>query len=65
MLNFENDIKGAFDTLPEDQKELVMEVVANFHYRNGKLHPDGSMGTVNITNRQFNDCLAAMLLHST
>ncbi len=65
MLNYKNDIKGAFDTLPEDQKEVVMEVVANFHHRNGEIHSDGSMGAIKITSRQLNDCLAAMIIHST
>jgi len=62
MLNYENDIKGSFGDLSDVQKELVMEVVANFHFRDGVHNPDGSMGTVKITNWQFNDCLAFMIL---
>ncbi len=64
MIDYERDIKGVFDTLSDEQQELVMRTVANFHYRNGKKHSDGSMGEIRITNRQFNDCLAAMLLRN-
>lgn len=60
MLNYEKDMKDAFDSAPENIREIVMEIVANFHYRDGKPHEDGSKGTVRISPKQFNDCLAFM-----
>ena len=43
------------------EKEKIMEIVANFHYRDAKKHVDGSFGTIEISPNQFNDCLAYML----
>lgn len=62
MINYQDNIKGAFDNLTAGEQESVMEVVALFHIRDGTKNHDGSLGTVKITNREFNDCLAAMLV---
>lgn len=62
-INYDRDIKGFFLTIPETSptKDLIMGIVANFHIRDGVKHDDGSMGTMKITNRQMNDCLAYMI----
>jgi hypothetical protein len=52
------DWEGHFDRLDEEAKELVMKAVAEFHYRNGVKHPDGSMGEISISPGQLNDVLA-------
>jgi hypothetical protein len=59
----EVEISGSFDRLSELEKEFVMELVANFHYRNGVKHDDGSMGEIIITPRQMNDCIAFAIFH--
>lgn len=65
MLNYEEDIAGSFHSVPEEQQEIIMEIVANFHIRNGVKNADGSLGEVKITNKQMNDCLAWALVHNT
>jgi len=50
--------EGAFDDLSSENKEFVMELVAGYDYRTGKIHPDGSMGVIKITSKQLNDLLA-------
>jgi hypothetical protein len=49
---------GAFDSLGDQSKEFVMECVACFHYRNGYINHDNSMGEVKITPKELNDILA-------
>lgn len=61
MIDYDNEIKDLFDDLPDSMQEKIMEIVANFHIRNGVKHSDGSMGTIKITNRQMNNCLAYMI----
>jgi hypothetical protein len=62
MLSYEHDIKDSFYELSDDEKDIVMQVAANFHYRNGVKHPDGSLGEIRITNRQLTDCFAYMFI---
>jgi|WetSurMetagenome_2_1015567.scaffolds.fasta_scaffold829392_2 hypothetical protein len=58
-VNYNKHIKNSFDSVQsEEVQEFIKEVVANFHYRDGKKHEDGSMGSIEISPRQFNDCLA-------
>lgn len=56
MINYNKEIKGSFDQVYNDQ--FIMEIVANFHFRNGIKNEDGSRGEVIITTKEFNDCLA-------
>ena len=49
---------GAFEKLDGQKKELVMEIVAHFHYRDGKRQPDGSMGSIEISPGELRDCIA-------
>lgn len=51
---------NAFDASPENIKQIVLELMAAFHMRNGVQHPDGSLGTIVISPKQFRDCLAYM-----
>ena len=52
------DFKHEFDKLSPEVKDFIMEVVAQYHYRNGTKHPDGSRGDINITLKEMNDTLA-------
>lgn len=61
MIIYEEDIKGFFDSLPETEREEIMEVVANFHFRDSYRYEDGSVGTIRISPKQLRDCLAFML----
>ena len=63
MINYDRDIKGSFNTLSEQSRELIMEIVSNFHFRDGTVHNDNSTGTIKITTKQINDCLAYMIMH--
>ncbi|MBT7928476.1 hypothetical protein HN682_00970 [Candidatus Peregrinibacteria bacterium] len=54
--------KGSFDSLSKRNQEVVMEIVANFHIRNGKEHDDGSKGDITITPGEMNDIIAYSLL---
>ena len=56
------DISGSFKKLSVEHAELVMEIVAQYHYRNGVKNNDGSMGTIRISPAELNDCLAFILL---
>lgn len=59
--NYREEIKGHFDECTEEEKELVMGIVARFHYRNGTHHEDGSRGDIDITRNKLNDALAYTL----
>ncbi len=54
-------IKGNFDSLSDENKEYVMELVAYFHYRTGKSNPDGSLGEIRITLGELNNLLAFVI----
>lgn len=56
------DVKGAFDHLPEAERQAVQELVADFHFMDGTPHEDGSRGTIRISPGQFRDCLAAAFM---
>lgn len=64
MINYKLDIIGSFQDLITDgpDQEIIKEIVANFHYRDGKKHEDGSWGTIEITPKEFMDCLAYLLV---
>lgn len=49
---------GQYDRADGRLQETIQEAVANFHYRDGKKHDDGSMGTIVITPGQLRDLLA-------
>jgi hypothetical protein len=51
-------MKDKFDELTEDGQQLIKEVVAWFHYRNGKLQIDGSLGEIGITPKELRDALS-------
>ncbi len=61
LIYYNVEIKGSFEQACEADQMQVMDIVAQFHHRDGVKHEDGSCGTVKITNREFNDCLAYML----
>ena len=50
--------EGSFTLIPEEQKEIVRELVACYHYRTGKANSDGSRGEINISPGQINDIIA-------
>lgn len=50
-----------FNELTDDEKEIVMAAVGEFHFRNGVEQEDGSKGVIKITQKQLNNCLALML----
>ena len=56
------DITGSFDQANDLDREAVMEIVANFHYRDMKRSDDGSLGSIKITHKELNDCLAYALM---
>ena len=45
------DLKGSFDKLDDEQKEIVMQIVENISY----YWPGG---TISITPKELTDCLA-------
>ena len=55
-------IEGAFASLGVADQELVMQIVANFHYRTRKQNDDGSRGEIKISPGEFNDAIAYALL---
>ena len=61
MINYTEDIKGYFNDTNDVIKETILEIVGNFHIRNGVKQLDNSMGVIDITLKQFNDCLAYMV----
>lgn len=62
IIDYQKDIKGMFGALKDGPtRNKIMEIVANFHIRNGVKQPDFSMGEIKITPGQLNDCLAYML----
>ena len=62
MENHKDLSKNKFHTINEDEREFVMECVAHFHYRNGNRWPDGSMGDISMSPKEFNDILSYTLL---
>jgi hypothetical protein len=52
---------GMFDSVSYGERDIVMRLVAPFHFRNGCKNLDGSMGTIYITPGQLNDVLAYAL----
>ena len=44
----------------EETKEVILEVMADFHIRNGVKNIDGSLGEIKITPKQLRDALAYM-----
>lgn len=52
------DIAGAFSSASEQTKAFVHEITADFYYRDGTKHVDGSMGSVKMSPGQIRDCLA-------
>lgn len=59
-----SDMAGCFSNLTQSKKDLLKSVTANWHYRDGVLHEDGSMGTVKISHLQLLDTLAWVLLNA-
>jgi hypothetical protein len=55
---FLQQIDGAWDKLAPKDQEPILEILAQFHFRDGKKYDDGSMGTVYISPKQFRDLLA-------
>ena len=55
-------IEGAFTSLGLADQELVMQIVANFHYRTRKQNEDGSLGEIRITPGELNDAIAYAML---
>jgi hypothetical protein len=60
-ITYTKDIKGAFDSLTDAQKDVAINIASNFHYRNGFRNEDGSLGSVKVGYREFIDCLAYAL----
>ena len=56
--SFKRSSVGCYDSLPRPLQTIIQEIVAGYHYRNGKKYNDGSMGEIRITVREFNDLLA-------
>jgi hypothetical protein len=54
--------KDLFKDQSNEDKEFIMEIVANFHYRTGFLNPDGSLGIIKITPGELNDILSYSLM---
>lgn len=59
MLEFHEEIKGAFDSISNEVDRLnIQRIVSNFHMRDGKPYDDGSFGTIYISPAQLRDLLA-------
>ena len=54
--------RGAYDDLPHESQAFVQEMVAEVHYRDGKKHDDGSMGTIGCSPKQLRDLLAYAII---
>jgi len=55
-------MEGKFDSLSPADRELVLGMSANFHYRDGTKNPEPPMGTISIRPGQLNNLLALALL---
>lgn len=60
MRRYELDIRNSFEKAPKHVQDAAMEITANFHFRDMKKYEDGSIGTIEISPKQLNDCLAYM-----
>lgn len=58
VLEHKQLMEDKFNSLTEEEKEFVMEIVACFMYRTGKKQHDGSLGEIEITPKELNDALA-------
>jgi len=56
------ETKDSFERLIDSERTEVMELVADFHYRDCTKHDDGGMGTISITPAELTDCFAFMLM---
>lgn len=57
-----NNIKNLFETLSNNDKDIILELVSHFHCRNGTINYDNSMGEIEITPLELANCLAYMML---
>lgn len=56
-----DECAGKFDQCDPVTRELVLELLAGYHYRNRVRHPDGSMGEIHITPAEMRDLLAFVI----
>ena len=56
------DSKDAFDRCSPEQQQTVKIIVSEFHFRDGVIHPDGSMGVVRLTPKQLRDAIGFALM---
>jgi hypothetical protein len=52
---------GLFDSMSGSEKDIVMSLVAPFHFRTGLKNMDGSMGSINISPGHLRDVLSYAL----
>jgi hypothetical protein len=55
------DRDGSFDLMSDSDKDIVMRLVAPFHFRTGLNNTDGSMGSIHISPGRLRDILAYAL----
>jgi len=57
----QDQLKGSFATMPQDTKDLIVEIMSQYHIRDSFIHPDGSQGSMQISPMQMNDALAYLV----
>lgn len=58
-------MSGRFYSLTEGQRAVVMRLIAEVHYRNGKRQPDGSRGTIKCSPGRLRELLAEAITYKT
>ena len=62
-LNIKVEAIDAFARVSDESiRQGIMEIVANYHWRNGKQHNDGSRGEIRMSPKELRDLLAYMSL---
>jgi hypothetical protein len=59
------EFKDKFDALSKDGQDIIKEIVSHFHFRDGRLYEDGSMGTIRISPKELRDILAYAITRLT
>jgi hypothetical protein len=63
MDNHKKKSEGLFFKLPSSDQQFVKECVCFFHFRDGKKHPDGSMGTIRISPQELRDIISYGIMY--
>jgi len=62
MKDHRKESYNAFNLLPVNDRRFVQECAAWYHYRDGVVYEDGSMGSIKISSKQLRDILAYAII---